>query len=123
MTITEDFEAVLELTEPCPNPKTGGIVHIKRDHLRAMGGALKRERARREALRVEVDDLRAEIDHVRREAALWRNGIKPGPAADLFLDRLPDDVDLDNAEAVRFACAQITGSVLGARDELERVGT
>jgi hypothetical protein len=32
-------------------------------------------------------------------------------------------VDLDNAEAVRFACAQITGSVLGARDELERVGT
>jgi hypothetical protein len=39
------------------------------------------------------------------------------------LDRLPPDVNLDDVEAVRLACAQITGAVLGARDELERVGT
>jgi hypothetical protein len=103
MTITDesDIDAVLALTEPCPEPRTPGVVHIKRDHLRAMGAALKRERARREALRAEVDTLRA----------------------DLFLDRLPDDLNLDDVEAVRQACAEITSAVLGARDQLAEAGS
>jgi hypothetical protein len=49
---------------------------------------------------------------------LWRAGIKPGAAGDLFLDRLPDDLDLDDVEAVRQACAAITAAVLDARNEL-----
>jgi hypothetical protein len=125
MTITDesDIDAALALTEPCPEPRTPGVVHIKRDHLRAMGDALKRERARREALRVEVDSLGSEIGPLRRSVALWQAGIKPGPAADLFLDRLPDDVNLNDAESVRLACAQITSAVLGARDQLAEATT
>jgi hypothetical protein len=49
--------------------------------------------------------------------------VKFGPAAELFLDRLPEDVDLDDAEQVRLACARITSAVLGARDELARAGS
>jgi hypothetical protein len=125
MTITDesDIDAVLALTEPCPEPRTPRVVHIKRDHLRAMGAALKRERARREALRTEVDTLRAETAAARRQAALSRAGIKPGAAADLFLDRLPDDLNLDDVEAVRQACAEITSAVLGARDQLAEAGS
>jgi hypothetical protein len=81
-------------------------------------GARNLKRAK--AAEAERDSLRAEIDLLRRQAALWRSGVKPGPAADLFLDRLPDNVDLNDAEAVRLACAQITSAVLGARDELAR---
>jgi hypothetical protein len=85
------------------------------EQVRDYGDRWKR---RAQAAEAERDTLRAETDHLRRQAALWRAGIKPGPAAELFLDRLPDDVDLDDAEAVRLACAQITSAVLGARDEL-----
>jgi hypothetical protein len=91
MTDESDFDAVL--TEPCPEPRTPGVVHTKRDHLRAMGTAVKRERAKREALRTAVDTLRAETAPALRQAALWRAGIKPGAAPDLFLDRLPDDLN------------------------------
>lgn len=123
MTITDEPDIEAALTEPCPEPRTPGVVHIKRDHLRAMGAALKRERARREALRAEVDTLRAETAPALRQAALWRAGIKPGAAADLFLDCLPDDLNLDDVEAVRQACAEITSAVLGARDQLAEVGS
>jgi hypothetical protein len=75
------------------------------------------------AAEAERDALRAETDLLRRQAALWQAGIKPGPAAELFLDRLPDDVDLNDAEQVRLACARITSAVLGARDELAGVGS
>jgi hypothetical protein len=60
----------------------------------------------------------AEMEPLRRQAALWRAGIKPGPAADLFLDRLPADVNLDDVEAVRRACAAITAAVLDGRSQL-----
>jgi hypothetical protein len=60
----------------------------------------------------------AEIGPLRRQAALWRAGVKPGPAADLFLDRLPDDVNFDDVEAVRQACAAITAAVLDGRSQL-----
>jgi hypothetical protein len=118
MTITDASDAGLALTEPCPEPRTPGVVHIRRDHLRAMGDALKRERAKREALRAEVDALRAETAPAVRQAALWRAGIKPGPAAELFLTHLPDDVDLDDVEAVRQACAAITAAVLDGHHQL-----
>ena len=86
--------------------------------LREVREALERERARRETLKFKVDALRAEVDPLRRQTALWRAGVKPGPAADLFLDRLPADVNLDDVEAVRQACAEITAAVLDARNEL-----
>jgi hypothetical protein len=90
-------------------PQVGGSRPAPEDiGLREARQALKRERARREALQGEIDALRV----VRREAALWRAGIKPGPAADLFLDRLPDDVDLNDPESTRQACAEITAAVL-----------
>jgi hypothetical protein len=44
--------------------------------------------------------------------------VKSGPAAELFLERLPDDLNLENVDAVRQACAEITAAVLGAREEL-----
>jgi hypothetical protein len=91
--------------------------------LRGAREALKRERARREAFEAEVDALWAEIGPLRREAALWRAGIKPGPAAELFLDRLPDDVDLNDPAVLRQACAEITAAVLGARDQLAEAAT
>jgi hypothetical protein len=87
------------------------------DEVRAWGD---RWQKRARAAETERDTLQAETDLLRRQAALWRSGIQPGPAAELFLDRLPADVDLDDAEAVRLACAQITSAVLGARDELAR---
>jgi|Tabmets5t2r1_1033131.scaffolds.fasta_scaffold00394_5 hypothetical protein len=90
-------------TEKAACDLVGDWVHIRRSSLQAL---------RRKAKR--ADD----IGPLRKEAALWRAGIKPGPASELFLDRLPDDVDLDDAEAVRLACAEITSAVLGARDEL-----
>jgi hypothetical protein len=80
--------------------------------LREARQALKRERARREATQSEIDALRAEVGPLRRQAALWREGIKPGPAAELFLDRLPADVDPGDSRAVRQACAEITAAVL-----------
>jgi hypothetical protein len=83
-------------------------VHIRRTSLQAL---------RRKAKRPD------EIGPLRRQVALWRAGVKCGAAAELFMDRLPADVDLDDGEAVRLACAQITSAVLGARDELERVGS
>jgi hypothetical protein len=103
-------------TEPCPAQRSaekaacdlvGDWVHIRRVNLQAL---------RRRAERADG------IGPLRRQAALWRAGVKFGPAAELFIDRLPEDVDLNDAEAVRLACAEITSAVLGARDELERVG-
>jgi hypothetical protein len=85
------------------------------DEVRAWG---ERNLKRARAAEAERDALRTETEPLRRQAALWRAGIKPGPASELFLDRLPDHVDLSDAEAVRLACAEITSAVLGARDEL-----
>lgn len=62
-----------------------------------------------------------ELGPLRRQAALWRAGVRYGPAADLFLDRLPADLDLDDVDAVRLACAEITSAVLAARAELAEV--
>jgi hypothetical protein len=90
------------------------------DEVRAWG---ERNLKRARAAEAERDTLQAEVGPVRKQAALWRAGIKPGAAGQLFVDRLPDDIDLDDADAVRLACAQITSAVLGARDELERVGS
>lgn len=86
--------------------------------LREARQALKREGARRSTAEKERDALGAEVGPLRRQAALWRAGIKPGPAADLFLDRLPDDVDPDDVEAVRQACAEITAAVLDGHRQL-----
>jgi hypothetical protein len=83
------------------------VVHIPRENLRN----LRRLAARQDA-------LVAEIGPLRRQAALWRAGIKSGPAAELFLDRLPDDVNLSDAEAVRQACAEITAAVLDGHRQL-----
>jgi hypothetical protein len=88
------------------------------EEVRAYGDRWQR---RAKAAEAERDALRAEIGPLRRQAALWRAGIKPGTAADLFLDRLPDDVDVTDDAAVRQACAEITAAVLGARDELAEV--
>jgi hypothetical protein len=88
------------------------------DEVRTWGA---RNLKRAKAAEAERDALRAEISPLRRQAALWRAGVKFGPAGELFLDRLADDVDLNDAEAVRLACAEITSAVLGARDQL--VGT
>ena len=77
-----------------------------------------RWRSRAETAEGERDALLAKFAALHRQAALWRAGVKPGPAADLFLDRLPIDVNLDDVEAVRRACAEITAAVLDARDEL-----
>ena len=91
--------------------------------LREARQALKRERVRREAAESERDTVRAEIGPVRRQAALWRAGIKPGPAAELFLTHLPGDVDLTDVDAVRQACAEITAAVLDGRNQLAEVST
>jgi hypothetical protein len=97
------------------------------DELRAWGNReakrVKELEAENADLRAERDALRDETEPLRRQAALWRAGIKPGAAANLFLDRLPNDVDLDDVEAVRQACAEITSAVLGARDQLAEATT
>jgi hypothetical protein len=77
-----------------------------------------RWRHRAETAEAERNALRADRDALRRSVALWRAGVKPGPAADLFLDRLPDDVNFDDVEAVRRACAEITAAVLDGHSQL-----
>jgi hypothetical protein len=86
--------------------------------LREAREALERERARRETFQSEADALRPEIGPLRRQAALWRAGIKPGAAAELFVERLPTDVALDDVVAVRRACAEITAAVLDGNRQL-----
>jgi hypothetical protein len=73
--------------------------------LREVREALERERARREALQVKADALWAEIGPLRRQAALWRAGVRYDAGAKLLLQQLPDDVDLNDAEAVRKVCS------------------
>jgi hypothetical protein len=101
--------------ELCPSGGKQGcsereVVHISAENLRN----LRRIAAKHQA-------LNADLGAVRRQAALWRAGIKPGPAADLFLAHMPDDVNLNDAEAVRQACARITSAVLDGRSQLAGV--
>jgi hypothetical protein len=92
------------------------------DEVRAWGNREAKRAKELEAenaeLRAQRDALRDETGPLRRSVALWRAGVKCGPASELFLDRLPNDLDLDDAEAVRLACAEITSAVLNARDQL-----
>jgi hypothetical protein len=101
--------------EPCPAQRsvekaacglTGDWMHIRRANLQAL---------RRLA------DQAKHVDPLRRQVALWRAGIKPGPAAELFLAHLPDTVNLNDAEAVRQACAEITAAVLDGNRQLAEV--
>jgi hypothetical protein len=82
---------------------TGDWVHIRTSNLQAL---------RRLA------DRAKNLDSLRRSVALWRAGIRPGPAADLFIAHLPDDLNLDDAEAVRQACAEITAAALDGNRQL-----
>jgi hypothetical protein len=99
------------------NPQVGDTLPApeRLDEVRAWG---QRGHRRAKAAEAERDALRAETEPLRRQAALWRAGIKPGPAAELFVDRLPDDVDLDDPQAVRQACAEITAAVLDGNRQL-----
>lgn len=60
----------------------------------------------------------AEIGPLRRQAALWKAGVRYDAGAKLLLQQLPDDVDLNDPQAVREACSTIVAAVLGARDQL-----
>lgn len=82
-----------------------------------------RWKRRAEAAEGERNALLARIDALHRQAALWRAGIKPGVAAELFLDRLPADVNLDDPQAVREACAAVTAAVLEGRSQLAEATT
>jgi hypothetical protein len=100
--------------ELCPKGGKHGcpareVVHISAENLRN----LRRLAARQEALGAEIG----------RQAALWRAGVRYGTGANLLLQHLPDDLDLDDVEAVRAACSTIVAAVLGARDELAEVGS
>jgi hypothetical protein len=81
--------------------------------------ALERETERRRAAEASA----AEVPTLRRQVALWRAGIKPGAAAELFVSRMGDDVDLDDPDAVRRVCAEITASVLEQHHQLDEVVT
>jgi hypothetical protein len=72
---------------------------------------------RRVAKRLEdrPPSLRTNTETLHRQVAMWKAGIRYGPQADLFLGQWPGDVDLDDPEAVRQACAEIAGAALGAR--------
>jgi hypothetical protein len=85
------------------------------DEIRASG---KRAAKRARAAEAERDALQAEIGPLRRQAALWKAGIKPGSAADLFLAHLPDTVDLSDPEAVRLACAEVAAALLDGNRQL-----
>jgi hypothetical protein len=85
------------------------------EQVREYGDRWKR---RAETVEAERDALRRDGEMWRRQAALWRAGIKPGAAAELFLAHLPDDVDLADVEAVRRACAEITAAVLDGHRQL-----
>lgn len=85
------------------------------EQVREYGDRWKR---RAETVEGERDALLTKIAALQRQAALWRAGIKPGPAAGLFLDRLPDGVNFDDVEAVRRACAEITAAVLDGNRQL-----
>jgi hypothetical protein len=93
------------------------------DRLDVIRAAARRSEKRARAAETERDALRAEVVPLRRQAALWRAGVKSGPAAELFLERLPDDLNLENLDAVRQCCASITADLLGAREQLQGVGT
>jgi hypothetical protein len=87
--------------------------------LRDLRAALDRECERRRA----AEAAAADVPLLRRQVALWRAGIKYGPAAELFLSELGDDMDLDDTDAVRQACAALTAAVLDGRAQLEEVAT
>jgi hypothetical protein len=96
-----------------PEPQRDPVERI--EQVRAWGARQERRAQQAEA---RLDALQAEIGALRRSVALWRAGIKPGPAASLFLDRMPVTVDLDDVDAVRQACAGITAAVLDGHRQL-----
>jgi hypothetical protein len=85
---------------------TGDWVHIRRSNLQAL---------RHQAARAK------NVGPLRRQAALWKAGIRYDAAAKLLLEQLPDDTDWDDPAAVRAACSAIVAQVLGARDQLAEV--
>ena len=100
---------------------TARQVEPRPDRLEAVRAAAKRNANRTRAIEAERDELQAEVVPLRRQAALWRAGVKPGPAAELFLERLPGDFNLEDVDAVRQACAEIIADLLGAREQLAEV--
>jgi hypothetical protein len=95
------------------------------DEVRAWGNREAKRAKELEAenadLRAERDALRAETGPLRRQAALWRAGVRYDAGAQLILQQLPAGLDLEDAAAVRAACSTIVAAVLGARDELAEV--
>jgi hypothetical protein len=66
----------------------------------------------------ELERAVAEQTDLRRQAALWRAGVRFDAGSALLLQALPDDVDLNDPDAVRQACAEIAAAVLGTRNQL-----
>jgi hypothetical protein len=111
-------------------PKIGDTRPAPDGELCPTGG--KRGCSVREVVHVPVEQLRSlrrladrakHINALRRESALWRAGIRYGASAEVLLQRLPNDVDLDDPEAVRQECSAIVAGLLGARDQLAEVGS
>lgn len=87
---------------------TGDWVHIRRSNLQAL---------RHKAARA------GNVGPLQRQAALWKAGVRYDAGAQLLLQQLPDDIDLDDADAVRAACSSIVAAVLGTRAQLAEVGS
>jgi hypothetical protein len=83
------------------------VVHIPRENLRSLRRLADRQR-----------ELSAEVGPLRRQAALWRAGVRYDAGAQLLLQQLPDDLDLDDPAAVRAECSAVVAAVLGAREQV-----
>jgi hypothetical protein len=114
---TESGDSPVSDTEPCNAQRSAdkAACDLQRDWLHI-------RRANLQALRHQAARAK-DIGRLRRSVALWQAGVRYDAAAKLLLEQLPDDTDWDDPAAVRAACSAVVAQVLGARAQLEEVGS